>query len=151
MAFAIEIKNLDRIQENFTKAPKIMTPILQKGITEAGAEIVRTEVEEAPHDTGNLQRSVQFRMSGMTGIIQPLADYAGAVQFGTKPHMPPANALRGWAMRHNMNAFLVARAISRKGTKANPFITRTVKGVSSEVNKIFQAALKQMTKALAKI
>jgi hypothetical protein len=76
--------------------------------------------------------------------------YAPAVEFGTKPHFPPPKALEGWVRRKGISAriarhthggqtgkkkkvgttssedtraaFIIARAISKKGTQAHPFL-----------------------------
>lgn len=74
-------------------------------------------------DTGNYQRSIhgEFKTS-IHGDFEAsvVAGWSGAifVERGTRPHWPPIAALAGWARRHGRNAFLVARAISRYGTRA---------------------------------
>ena len=51
------------------------------------------------------------------GVVGSNVLYAPYVETGTKPHWPPISAVETWARRHGMNPYLVARAISRKGTK----------------------------------
>lgn len=150
MSFSIEVKNLDKIREKFARSPKIVEPILKDGLVEAGKVIVRTEVKEAPHDTGNLQRSVQFRINNLVGIVEPLAEYAGSVEFGQPPHSVSPEAIMGWARRHGLNPYAVAHAIKKKGTRANPFVQRTAEQVGREINTIFAKALKEITAELAK-
>jgi len=57
--------------------------------------------------------------------IKAESEYASYVEMGTRPHWPPVDALRPWAGKvlgdENL-AFLVARAISKRGTKPQPFL-----------------------------
>ncbi len=51
--------------------------------------------------------------------------YAAAHEYGSKPHMPPVDALKTWAKRHlgsEKKAWPLALSIKRKGTKAYPFM-----------------------------
>ena len=98
---------------------------------EAAGSLVEVEAKaKAPHDIGTLKRSIRH---------QPLGDFA--MQVGTnlayapfvhgfmdetkprtKPHWPPLAAVAGWAARHGMNPYLVARAIALRGTPLVPFL-----------------------------
>jgi hypothetical protein len=67
---------------------------------------------------------------------------------GTKPHFPPPAALLGWAKRHpykdyspEASAFLVARAISKRGNKAKHFIPPVVEPAKAEVVRLMQGSL----------
>jgi hypothetical protein len=51
--------------------------------------------------------------------------YAAAVEFGSRPHFPPVDALKDWAAKKLGDeglAFVVARSISQKGTRPQPFL-----------------------------
>jgi hypothetical protein len=76
-------------------------------------------------DLGNLANSilVDLTADGMTAEIGPEAPYGPHIEFGTKPHFPPLDALEGWAKRHGFDsAWPIAKAISEKGTPAQPFL-----------------------------
>ena len=88
----------------------------------------------APKDTGALRRSIRIDRrfakaktaggvrSGIAVVVR--SPYGLFVHEGTKPHMPPVSALRGWASRKGMSPWAVAYGIKRKGTKAQPFLKR---------------------------
>lgn len=60
--------------------------------------------------------------------------YALAVHEGTKPHFPPVNALKRWAKKFlgdEKLAFVVARAISKRGTKATKYLERPLREEAS--------------------
>jgi HK97 gp10 family phage protein len=142
--YTIEVKNLEELQRRFAESPRIVGAELEWATKESGKEILRTEVSEAPHDTGNLQQSVEMQYKPIQVIVGPRANYALAIEKGTRPHKVSATALTGWARRHGMNPYLVARAIARKGTKANPFVKRTVEQVAGPINKFFKKALQNI-------
>ncbi len=79
----------------------------------------------APVDTGRLRASVTPEIrewtnqpgNGVLGVVGTVVKYGAAMELGSKPHWPPIKALEVWARRHGTNAYVVARAIARKGTK----------------------------------
>lgn len=88
-----------------------------------------------PVDTGRLRSSIRWTIGqdnrGLVGIVGTDVHYAPYVHNGTRPHFPPPGAMQPWARRHGFppgaaGAFLVARAISRRGTKPRPFLARAL-------------------------
>ncbi len=75
-------------------------------------------------DTGNLRTSILVEVTGdkLTAEVGPVAPYGPYVEFGTQPHFPPLAALEDWARKHGIPAFLVAKAIARRGTFARPYL-----------------------------
>jgi hypothetical protein len=73
-----------------------------------------------------LQGSIHHRITGtganLTGEVGPSVAYGLFVERGTKPHRPPTGPLGGWARRHGINPYVLARGIARKGTRAQPFM-----------------------------
>lgn len=84
----------------------------------------------APVDTGKLKSSILPSVSSSgnttTGIVGSSVAYAPFMELGTRPHFPPVSALEGWASRHGMNAFVVARTIARRGLKARRYLQRAL-------------------------
>lgn len=50
------------------------------------------------------------------------AGYAAYVEFGTRPHMPPVDAITPWALMHGIDPWRLAYHIKHHGTKAHPFM-----------------------------
>jgi hypothetical protein len=77
-------------------------------------------------DVGNLVNSVTVKVvkGGLQAEIGPDAPYGEYVELGTRPHFPPVDPLEKWAHRHGMDGagYLIARAISRRGTQPRPFL-----------------------------
>ena len=151
------------------------TPLLQKG---AAGKVVHDELLQAmevgvnlmhgavvplvPVDRGTLRNGVQNEIQGqavdLTGrVFNPLL-HALPVETGAKPHWPPAAALEGWVKRKlgisdpreaKSVAFLVARAIARRGTKAVEMFARGFTAAEPRVRARFDEALKRIAERLS--
>lgn len=78
-------------------------------------------------DTRHLMGSITHRIRGtgatLVGEVGPSRGYGVYVEFGRRPGKPPpVSALMGWAHRHNMNPYALARAIGRRGIRPKPFM-----------------------------
>lgn len=100
-------------------------------------------VRRVPVDTGRLKNSIKLRpMTPGRSSYQLIvgAEYGADVEYGTSPHMPPSDALRGWSKRVLKNedaAFAVAKKIAREGTPAQPFLRPALKEVKDRWVEIF--------------
>ena len=90
--------------------------------------------QEAPVDRGRLRQSIQITKVRDGFKVFPSVDYAAFVQHGTDPHKPPIEPLKVWARRklgQESAAYAVREKIAKKGTDANPFITRAIKNLEA--------------------
>lgn len=81
--------------------------------------------EQGAWDQGNLASSILVERveSGKFAEVGPVAPYGPHVEFGTRPHFPPPDALEGWARRHGFDsAWPICKAIAKRGLKAKPFL-----------------------------
>ncbi len=113
---------------------------IQKFITLAlknSAVIVHhQESKEVPRGvTGKLAKSIKETVTTLAAVIGPDHNlkYAIYVEKGTKPHMPPVDAITEWANKKGINPWALAMSIKQKGTQANPFVERTFKKTKDEV------------------
>lgn len=108
--------------------------------------VLRDSKKFAPVDTGRLRTSITSEVRSVNfprrveGVVGSNVEYAPYIHDGTDHNkMPPIAALQGWARRHNTNAFLVARAILRRGgLKGTFFFKRAVDKNRPAINRIFQ-------------
>lgn len=83
---------------------------------------------KASKDTGKLMSSIRVERArllsgGLRGVaVVVRSPYGLYVHEGTAPHMPPVQALAGWASRHGMSPWAVALSIAERGTRAQPFL-----------------------------
>lgn len=92
-----------------------------------GLRVQNRAKDLAPVDEGRLRADTRAELGrdakGLVCRIGTTVEYALPVHEGSRPHWPPPGALDRWARMHGMSSgFLVARAISRRGTKARPFL-----------------------------
>jgi len=104
----------------------------------------------APVDTGKLRSSIMpgvtSNSGGVVGVTGSNVAYAPFMELGTAAHWPPIAALEGWARRHGTNAYLVARAIARRGTKARRFLQKALQTNIHRINRIFDDYTRKVTR-----
>jgi hypothetical protein len=80
------------------------------------------------------------------GLISTPAVYGEPVELGTRPHFPPVAPIQHWVEKQmglsgseaKSVAFLIARAISKRGTKAQKMFTISVEQHEADVIRILE-------------
>lgn len=125
------MKGSDTVIHNLAKFEKKLIQEMTYGSQAVQAKVVIDAREYVPTGvTGTLSQSIQagdvvVTDDNIVAFVVANADYASFVEFGTRPHFPPIEALRDWCAKFlgdESLAFVVARAISRRGTLAHPFM-----------------------------
>mgnify|MGYP001301469456 CR=1 FL=1 len=130
---AIYIRGLDQLIAKMQNPRHVSVParrFLQRAtmVGEASAK------KAAPVDTGHLRRSITHRVDGYTvGRFGTNTPYGPHVEYGTKAHWPPVEALGGWAKRKGIPPGAVAAAIAKRGTRAQPYMRPAVKDVEAAI------------------
>jgi len=100
-------------------------------------------------DTGHLRRSilVDSLESGLACEIGPTAGYGPYVEFGTRPHFPPPDALEAWARHHGFDsAWPICRAIAEHGVPEKPYLFPALDGEQRKfierLEKLLEEAMK---------
>jgi len=68
-----------------------------------------------------LAKNIKYKIKDQLVVIS-MPTYGYFLDEGTKPHMPPVDAIKKWADNKGLNAWAVAMNIKKYGTKAKPFI-----------------------------
>ena len=154
LEFDILTPGLEEQIEDLDNYPQIVQRHLMRAM-HASVELVRKAArKEAPVATGRLSRSIGAETKAMVGkdvkgIVRADVHYAPYVEFGTRPHWPPPRPIQLWVMK-KLNvaqdqiravAFMVARAISRRGTRANRFMQRAFRQTKPMVMTQFKNAV----------
>jgi hypothetical protein len=123
----------------------------------AEAEVVKY----TPVDQGILRGSVYGRVVDQWPRVQGLLGsplvYAEPVEYGSRPHWPPRAPIQSWVHRKFgflgqamiRVAFLVARAISRHGTRAHGMFQRGLALAERVGPRFLEAALKRVEQSLS--
>lgn len=145
----IVIKGIDTTAANLKRIDKQLSN-MRKPMQQATNLVTTAAQNNAPVDTGVLKRrilaSVSHRGQTTTGVVGSDVAYAPFMELGTRPHFPPVSALQGWASRHGMNAFVVARTIARRGLKARRYLQRALEDNTKRVVSIFVEAVSKIIK-----
>lgn len=117
-------QEMDRIVRDMHGAPML------DAMRDATLWVTGDARRDSPVDMGKLRASIvpEVKSEGreVIGIVGSNVVYAPYVEFGTKPHWPPRAALEVWARRHGTTAYVVARAIARRGTKAHRMLSNAL-------------------------
>lgn len=142
MDIKVEIQGVDELNKAFAKAPRVIGAEARKSIRKALILLQAGARQFVVKDTGRLANALRItQTTNLSGKISAETDYAIYVHEGTRAHFPPLNAITPWANRHGLPAFVVARSIARKGTKANPFFDLAKEAKQADIDGIFKALL----------
>ncbi len=132
--------DLSGIKELSERYPAESRAARESKVTEAVQLLERLIKEATPEGAGpiHLRDTIYGQVVSVegatTGILGTPAVHGEPVESGTKPHFPPVDAIRHWVV-HTMQidgkeadsvAFLVARAISRRGTEGAHMFKNTI-------------------------
>lgn len=83
--------------------------------------------KKAPVDTGRLRNSIGTESpTNRMRRVGPNVDYGAHVEYGTRPHWPPPGVMAKWAKKHGMTEKAARFAISRSGTRKQPYMQPAV-------------------------
>lgn len=134
--------NVPRLELALQQAPGIMERNLEPYVSRSSQEVAREERIVAPKAFTNLANSINsIRVTSLHYRASTGVNYASYVHDGTKPHFPNPSSLVPWVRRvlgapaeeAEGIAFAIARAISRRGTRAQPFAQQTRDKMESRV------------------
>ena len=164
----VEPLNFDALANKFGNSRELMLASLNSTLRKTGKLLVPQIKAETPRGaTNKLANSTVFQVLGraedMRMEIRQSAfstdgfPYGKAVRTGTKPHFPPIDPLIPWVMKKlgvagseaHQVAFLVARKISKVGTKAQPYHITVFNRNSSKLKEMLGDAVGQVMVKLA--
>jgi hypothetical protein len=127
----------------------------------------------SPVNTGRLATSITSVVEGstenITGRIGTNVVYAPYMELGTKPHFPPIAAIQDWVKKKGIAAkltpsgkrggskatresqdrsmaFVIARSISKKGTRERPYLVPALEKSGGRVYKYFEDEIRAINK-----
>ena len=171
MAVGIQFKVDKRVQGEFLKHPeqtaKIYETEFRKGLDESTMLVQREVVNRTPIRSGTLAKSITTETRGtglnMHGIIGTPLVYALPVERGARTHFPPMGPIELWVRRAGLSieylgrplainqiAYLVARAISKRGLPAHWMFKDGIAAATTRVLKILNDAQDRILRALGR-
>lgn len=100
----------------------------------------------------NIERSVDSRAKTATiGPNKRSVPYAAAVEYGSRPHMPPTDpngSLAQWCELKGLKLWPIAMKIFHYGTKPHPYVQPTWQAMKAPVSQVFADAIAQYAEAM---
>jgi phage gpG-like protein len=118
-------------------------------MSRSGLAVQRESAILAPVDTGRLRASIEITHSKKVipdfVKVGPTVNYGAVVEFGRKAgaRMPPPSALIPWIRRHGGSgnpeaaAFLLARAIAKRGIQPRSYMQKGYISAQRAINRIW--------------
>ena len=150
MEFQVSSISFDSLVADFEKAGGNAQPLVSRFLTNSVTEIQKKAREKAPHFTGALQRSILAEEGYPVAKVKVNSPYGAAMEYGTKPHMPPVDALTRWANDKGINPWALAFTIKAKGTKAHPYFKPAIDESKPYINAQLQYVGNRLLNLMAK-
>lgn len=152
----VTVKGVSETLSLFKSLPDRLLLALLQAMREVAIDIQSRAKVNAPVFRGLLRvsilRSVSVDDRRIVGRVGSALTYAPVVEYGrASGWFPPVNELRIWARRKlgdERAGFLVARAIKKRGFKAQPYLLPALEAAKPRVQLIFDARIKQAIQAL---
>lgn len=160
-SFQIKIENDKQVRDNLRRiAIDLHGKPIVDAMTKAVLIVERRAKKNAPVDTGRLRNSITHAIESsgglnphVRGIVGTNVKYAPYMEFGTgtfvgrPPHKVPVSAVEGWARRHGINPYLVAKAImDRGGLEGHEYFGNAIKDSEREIRDILQTGVRLVLK-----
>lgn len=153
---------MDTLARGLLEVPEFARRELEAAATEATLLVQREWQDGLPRASGltaaSITSDVASTPAGVLGIVGSSQPSALFVELGTKPHMPPVDALVPWVKavlgiaepkQARSVAFLVARKIARHGTPAQRPLGKAVEAAEVQVVGIFERAAGRIAERMA--
>lgn len=140
----VQIVGLERLQAGVARGPATLAREVRTAMTAGSLLIEGTARTLAPKDTGRLAGSITHVIGGGGASLQarigPSVAWGIFVEQGRRAgKRPPIAAVEGWARRHGVSPYVVARSIGLKGTRPHPFLLPAYQQNSGRVIALFTA------------
>lgn len=175
MSISAEVKGLKEVQAKMEQIVRDLSgkPMVN-AMRDATLVVERSAKQNSPVDTGRLRASIVPEVIGrdkeVQGIVGSNVKYAPFMELGTRPHWPPLESIIAWVHRKQMTgtysikthrrmgskttqegqdratAFLIARAISRRGTKALRYLGRAIDDNREKIHDILSRAVETIVR-----
>lgn len=165
MQLSIAIPGAEIVARAFREAPELIEPTILRAAWSAGLLLEREVKELTPVGVGaggGLKGSIftekpEVGPQGVAIAVGTAMAYAEPVELGTKPHMPPVDALIPWveaklgigAEQAEAVAYAIARKIKREGTEGAFMFASAFKRHAGQIERIFATGVAQLTQQMA--
>lgn len=155
MSITVKTKGLDELQKRFANSPKVVQKYSQPAM-QSSVDLVRRNIAPlTPSATGTLRGSLEGQVRGMgthiKGLVQAgkFKPYFAVQEYGRKSKkFPNVNSIAANMGLDKNAAYLVARAIARRGTTGYKYMQRGWDKSQKAVNQFFREAIHKIAREL---
>jgi HK97 gp10 family phage protein len=133
----LELEVTNRGLELSIVADEFPIEVAQKFIKRLADQTEAIMFFEAPWKTGKLAQSIVKQVNNLEANVGPLVIYAGFVETGTSPHEIRPIRVRVLAFKSAEGKMVFSSLVHHPGTKANPFMHRTLEQVKENASSVF--------------
>lgn len=143
MTNTITVKvDASRAQAAFARAPEVMERHIDAKLARGAEEVMKDAMNRAPKAFSGLWSSFHAQRLGVRHYeVYQGRNYGRFVEEGTRPHFPNPDALRPWVERvlgvrgkeAADKAWMIARAIGRRGTRAQRYMQPAAEASTSRL------------------
>lgn len=146
----IHILNAKHILDR-ARASSLLAGPIRVALTKSAYTVEKSSKGMTPVDTGRLRASITHVVDASSvphyATVGTNVIYARYVHDGRRQgaRQPPTAAIALWARRHgNINPYVLARAIKRRGIKPRPFLRDAFNENISAIRGYFQSAAREI-------
>ena len=147
----ITLKGADETAKLLKRFPERLRAALLRAMRESAILVQSLAKTNAPVFRGLLRVSILQTVAEegekLIGHVGSALTYAPVVEFGRESGwFPPVSELKIWARRKlgdERLAFVIGRAIKRRGFKAQPYLTPALEAGRSRIQTIFENRLRE--------
>jgi hypothetical protein len=161
MNIQIDASQFARLGVAFARAPDLAAQLIGAAMDDVVLLLQREISDASPRGITSALSGGWFsnvvNLSGtVVGFVGTSVEYAESVELGTKPHFPPVEALQDWVegklglsgSEARTVAFLIARKISKVGTKPAHMVRDTWARNADYIARQIGAAIQQLLNRL---
>lgn len=142
-----QIKGLDKLIKLGEKYPEVSEKYINTAISDSFKLLKPILGNTAPKGlTGNLRKQWKVTLERFKGTMESTAEsgdynYALAIEYGTRPHWVSIAKIKPWAEKKGINPWALQKSIATKGTKAQPFVEKSLSRAEVGINNLFKKAI----------
>lgn len=143
VTLSVTLQGADRLQAGLARAQRDLPRELREAMgdalslveQDAGRRLAGYGLRRV---AGSLHQQVAGSGATVTGTLEARRPSAFWIERGRRPgKQPPIQAVRAWAQERGIPAFLVARAIGRRGIPPRPFLEPALEANRGRVAALF--------------
>lgn len=142
-----------RARRELANFEEVVSKDIQGAITRSTYRVGGAARRNAPSQHGKLRQSIVESVKGLEGVISVNAEHAGAVEFGTRPHLIKPKRKKALAFKPGAGfrfwdeaGRIVVKLVRHPGTAAQPYLRPAMQEEAPRLTKAIVNIINEATK-----